>query len=105
MTWTMQATQTMSTMMTRELFQRDLSSMLRQRSAGTIALLSDCLAAYWNGHAVVYAFLCEQVSDSVNEESDDDYVWEEWQPALEAWLANPVFKFRPEVVQWLGEAP
>ncbi len=92
--------------MTRELFERELSSLLRQRTAGTIALLSDSLAAYWDGHAVVYAFLCEHGSGSVDEEFDlDDYVWEEWQPPLEAWLASPVFEFRPEVFQWLADAP
>ncbi|SIT45447.1 hypothetical protein BN2475_560002 [Paraburkholderia ribeironis] len=47
--------------------------------------LSDCLAAYWDGHALVYAFLCEHGSETVDEEFGmDDYVWEEWQPTLEA---------------------
>ena len=60
----MRASQTMKTMMTRELFQPELSFLLRQRTTGTIALLSDCLAAYWDGHAVVYAFLSEHGSGS-----------------------------------------
>ncbi|MFP3606705.1 hypothetical protein [Paraburkholderia sp. SIMBA_053] len=93
-------------MMTRDQFERELSPLLRERPPGTVALLADCLAAYWNGHATVFAFLCEHGSGAVDEEFDlDDYVWEEWQPALEAWLADPMFSTRPEVVRWLADAP
>jgi hypothetical protein len=68
--------------------------------------LSDCLAAYWNGRTVTYAFLCERGSGAVGEEFNlDDYVWDEWQPTLKAWLAKPIFTFRPEVFQWLADAP
>jgi len=93
-------------MMTREQFERELPALLRERPRGTVSLLTDCLAAYWNRHGTAFAFLCERGSGAVDEEFDlDDYVWKEWQPALEAWLADPVFSARPEALRLLVDAP
>ena len=92
--------------MTHQDFVRQLGMMLRDLPRGTTADLNDCMAAYWNGHAVVFAFLCERGTGVVEEEFDiDDYVWEDWQPAFENWVENPVFRRRQEVEQWLMDAP
>ncbi|XUW93334.1 hypothetical protein OH764_34990 (plasmid) [Burkholderia sp. M6-3] len=92
--------------MTRHDFVRQLAMMLRDLPQGATADLSDCMVAYWNGYSVVFAFLCERGTGAVDEEFDmDDYVWEDWQPAFESWVANPVFGSRPEVKRWLMDAP
>ncbi|CAB3808024.1 hypothetical protein LMG28614_06725 [Paraburkholderia ultramafica] len=92
--------------MTQDGFMSQLSMFFRDLPHGTSADLNDCIVAYWNGKAVVFAFLCEPGNDAVDEEFDlDDYVWEEWQPDFERWLKGPVFSVRPEILQWLKEAP
>ncbi|MFM0572599.1 hypothetical protein PQQ88_30275 [Paraburkholderia caledonica] len=92
--------------MTRHDFVHQLAMMLRDLPQGTVADLSDCMVAYWNGYSVVFAFLCERGTGAVDEEFDmDDYVWEDWRPAFESWLAEPIFTSRPEVKQWLMDAP
>jgi hypothetical protein len=92
--------------MTHHDFVRQLAMMLRDLPRGTTADLNDCMAAYWSGHSVVFAFLCERGTGVIEEEFDiDDYVWEDWRPTFESWLAQPVFSTRPEVEQWLNDAP
>ncbi|WP_027800236.1 hypothetical protein [Paraburkholderia dilworthii] len=92
--------------MTHQDFVRHLAMMLRDMPRGVTAELNDCMAAYWNGHSVVFAFLCERGTGAVEEEFDiDDYVWEDWRPTFENWLARPVFTASPEVELWLREAP
>ncbi|CAD6556761.1 hypothetical protein LMG28727_06189 [Paraburkholderia kirstenboschensis] len=92
--------------MTHQDFVRQLAMMLRDMPRGVTAELSDCMVAYWNGHSVVFAFLCERGTGAVEEEFDiDDYVWEDWRPTFENWLARPVFSASPEVELWLRDAP
>ncbi|MDT8843799.1 hypothetical protein ParKJ_41095 [Paraburkholderia fungorum] len=92
--------------MTRHDFVRQLAMMLRDLPRGTTADLSDCMVAYWSGYSVVFAFLCDRGTGAIDEEFDiDDYVWEDWRPAFESWVADPVFSSRPEVNQWLMDAP
>lgn len=92
--------------MTQDEFVSQLSMMLRDVPSGTTADLNDCMVVYWNGYAVVFGFLCERGSGEVDEEFDlNDYQWEEWRADFEKWVATPVFSVRPEVLQWLKDAP
>jgi hypothetical protein len=68
-------------------------------------VLSNFAVVYWNGHQVVYCFLREDGGE-IDEEFDlDGYVWEVWQEQFSAWAADPVFSVRPEVREWLKDAP
>ncbi|WP_227747250.1 hypothetical protein [Paraburkholderia franconis] len=92
--------------MTRQRFEQQHATLLRSRPVGTTADLSDCIAAHWNGHQITYAFLCDNECGQVDEEFDlDDYVWDEWRPMFEEWLAEPTFALRHEVKRWLADAP
>lgn len=92
--------------MTQDDFVRHVSMLLRDVPRGTTADLTDCMVAYWNGYAVVFAFLCERGSGAIDEEFDlDDYEWQEWQSDFERWIESPVFSARPEVLQWLKDEP
>ncbi|MCO4880996.1 hypothetical protein VOI32_32990 [Paraburkholderia caribensis] len=92
--------------MMRQRFEQQLATLLRSRPVGTTADLSDCIVAYWNGHQIIYAFLCDNQSCQVDEEFDlDDYVWDEWRPVLEEWPVAPTFTLREEVKRWLADAP
>ncbi|MEA3087674.1 MAG: hypothetical protein QOC89_5371 [Paraburkholderia sp.] len=92
--------------MKRQDFVRQLAMMLRDLPVGTTADLNDCMVAYWNGYSVVFAFLGERGTGVVEEEFDiDDYVWDDWRPTFENWVSQPVFSSRPEVKQWLIDAP
>ncbi|KXU82454.1 hypothetical protein CI15_33530 [Paraburkholderia monticola] len=62
--------------------------------------------AYWNGNAVVYAFLCEDGSGLVVEEFDlNDFVWSEFDAQFTEWSTAPKFSERAEVKGWLMDAP
>lgn len=92
--------------MTPDDFVRQVGMLLRDVPCATTADLTDGIVAYWNGYAVVFAFLCDSGRGAVDEEFDlDDYVWEDWRAEFEQWSREPVFSVRPEVLQWLKDAP
>lgn len=87
-------------------FEQHVSMLLRDLPAGTTADLDDGIVAYWNGYAVVYAFLSEDGSGQVVEEFDlNDFVWSEFDAQLTRWSAAPEFSERPEVREWVKDAP
>ena len=89
-----------------ETFQSQVGMLLRDLPPGTFAELSDFATAYWNGHELVYCFLHDDGSGQIDEEFDiADYVWNEWAPEFSAWCKKPVFSTRPEVLDWLKDAP
>jgi hypothetical protein len=80
--------------------------LLRDLPMGTSADLTDCTVAWWDGHQVVFGFLCEDATDAIDEEFDlGDYEWQEWQAGLTRWAAQPKFSMRPQVRAWLNESP
>jgi hypothetical protein len=92
--------------LTRARFKTQLRMLLRDLPRATSADLADFAIAYWDGEQVVFAFLSEEHPGEIDEEFDlDDYVWEDWRNQFAAWVAKPVFSVRPEVKQWLNEAP
>jgi len=89
-----------------EAFESRLGMLLRDLPPGAAAELSDFAAAYWNGHELVYCFLRDDGSGQIDEEFDvADYDWSEWESEFSAWCKNPVFSARPEVLDWLKDAP
>ncbi|KAA1013064.1 hypothetical protein FVF58_09755 [Paraburkholderia panacisoli] len=87
-------------------FEQHVSMLLRDFPPGTTADLDDGIVAYWNGNAVVYAFLCEDGSGLVVEEFDlNDFVWSEFDAQFTKWSAAPKFSARAEVAGWLMDAP
>ena len=88
-------------MITRVIFEQELTALLRGQPVGTTADLCDCMVAYWNGTSLVYAYLG---AGKVEDELDvDDSVWEEWRPNLERWHATPIFSVRDEVGRSMTE--
>ena len=53
------------TAMTRDQFVHQLAMMLRDLPRGTAADLNECMAAYWNGSEIVFAFLCERGTGAI----------------------------------------
>jgi hypothetical protein len=89
--------------MTRESFEQELSTLLRQQPRGTTAELSDCMVAYWSGTSLVYGYLG---AGMIEEEPEvDDSVWTEWRPELERWHASPTFSVRTELHRLQGAEP
>jgi hypothetical protein len=89
-----------------ENFKSQLSMLLQDLPIGMTADLTDFAVAYWGGRHVVYAFLSEGRGDQIDEEFDlDDYHWAEWEAEFSAWAEAPKFSVRPEVLQWIKDAP
>jgi hypothetical protein len=87
-------------------FEQHVSMLLRDCPKGTTADLEEGVVAYWNGHEVVYAFMCQDGSGLVVEEFDlNDFVWSEFDAQLSKWSAAPKFSMRAEVREWLMDAP
>lgn len=92
--------------MTQDEFVSQLAKLLRYLPRATSADLTDDVVAYWDGHAVVFAFLGDCASGEIDEEFDlDNYAWEEWRPAFERWCREPVFSVRPQLRERLNDAP
>jgi len=87
-------------------FDTNLGMILRDKSRGITADLTDLVVAYWTGKTVVYAYLRDDEAGPIEEEFDpEDLLWEEWRDGFSAWLATPRFSYRQEVAGWLMDAP
>lgn len=84
-----------------------LTDLLSHRPPGTTADLTDFAVAYWDGARVRYVFLHEDGDGAPDEEFElTDYEIEQWKEDLATWFKAPRFtETRPEVLQWLKEAP
>lgn len=92
--------------MTFEDFRDQLSNLLRKMPLGTSADLTDFAIAYWDGDQVQYAFLRDEGCGRVEEEFElTEHEFDQWKDDLEAWAKAPVFSVRPEVAEWLKDAP
>jgi hypothetical protein len=59
-----------------------------------------------DGHRVVYCFLRDDGNGKLDEEFDPThYVWAEWHDEFVAWLADPRFSARAELIGWMNDAP
>jgi len=89
-----------------EAFEAHLAMLLRDLPPGTTADLSDLLLAYWDGHGVVGLYLRDDGSGRLDEEYDlDEALWCQWHADFVDWLRNPRFTQRPELQEWLKDAP
>ncbi|SAL25396.1 hypothetical protein [Caballeronia telluris] len=85
-------------------FTVQLGALLREQPRATSAELTDDMTAFWNGHRVIYAFLCENGTGRLDEEFDPkEYIWAEWSPDLIRWLDKPRYGTRAEILEWIKE--
>ncbi|WP_260854709.1 hypothetical protein [Paraburkholderia sp. BCC1884] len=86
-------------------FNTKLSTLLRDLMPCTTADLTDTAIAYWDGRRVVYCYLDDD-SGLIDEEFDlGGRSWDEWREYLTQWIEAPKFSMRPEVQDWLNDAP
>jgi hypothetical protein len=87
-------------------FDARLAVLLRDHIPGISAELTDFAAAYWDGDRVVYCFLRDDGNGKLDEEFDPNrYVWAEWHDEFVAWLADPRYSARAELLGCMNDAP
>ena len=92
--------------MTLDDFKSQVAAVLRDAPRCTTADLTDFAVAFWNGRDVVYAYLRDDLSGALDEEFNlSDNEWEQWHDDLVAWIGRPLFSVRPEVNDWIKDAP
>lgn len=84
-------------------FRLQLGMLLRDLPVGTVAELDDLCIAWWNGNDLVFAHLCDDDPDRIEEEFDlNDCEWQERREDFEAWLKEPKYGSRAEVRDWVS---
>jgi hypothetical protein len=79
-----------------------IATMLRDYPRGTTADITSFAVAFLDRDGVRYAFLGEDRVDRLDEEfAFSDYELEQWQDDIVAFLEEPSFTHRPEVLDWL----
>jgi hypothetical protein len=91
--------------MTEADFVANLGMLLRDQPRFTAADLTDWAVAYWDGDQVQFVFLDEEGECLDEGFGLDDFVWEEWAEPFSSWLKRPVFSRRPQLQDWLMDAP
>lgn len=86
-------------------FRSHLTMLLRDHPPGTTADLLERTVAYWDGHQVMGLSLSADARgfDEDFELTDEflDKIWE----AIADWVAYPKYTYRPELLEWLKDAP
>jgi hypothetical protein len=78
-------------------FRAQLNMLLRDQPRGVTADLTDFAVAYWNGRQVVGAYLRD--AGLVDEVFDlDENAFEQWRDEFVAWLDEPRFTRRPDLL-------
>jgi hypothetical protein len=87
-------------------FTRRLAMLLRNQPQGTVALLTDDVFAFLDGHTARY-MLTDDETGAFDEEFElDDELWSDFASDLRGWLGDPRFARRDdEVSVWLTAAP
>ena len=86
----------------RDVIDAQVATLLRDQPPGTTANLTDFAVAYWDGRRVVYVFLDEDSHAALDEEFNlTDYLLERWEADFAAWLVEPHYSVRPELLKWL----
>jgi hypothetical protein len=79
-----------------------IATMLRDYPRGTTADITPFAVAFLDRDGVRYAFLGEDRVDRLDEEfALTDYELEQWQDDIAAFLEEPHFTHRAEVLDWL----
>lgn len=83
-----------------------LTTLLRNRPAGTTADINIETVAYWDGHQVRGIHLRHDESGRPEGVFDfDERTFNRLHADLVAWMAAPRYTVRPELVDWLKDAP
>jgi hypothetical protein len=87
-------------------FQSELTTLLRDRPPGTTADLNKYTVAYWDGHEVRGIHLHHDNSGPLGGDFDfDERTFNQLHADLVAWMDAPRYTVRPELVNWLKNAP
>lgn len=79
-----------------------LEMLLRDQPSCTAAEISDFAIAFWNGQRLVWARLRKGRSGEADEIFNLDLdAWDELCGDVDAWLASPQYRERPELRRWL----
>jgi len=88
--------------LTHEAVDSQIATMLRDYPRGTTANITPFAVAFLDKDSVRYAFPGEDRVDRLDEEfAFSDYELEEWQDDIVAFLEEPHFTHRAEVLDWL----
>ncbi len=93
--------------LTPETFCAQPRALLCDQPLGCAARLNDFSIAWWNGEALVLAYLRDD-SEQIDEEFDlRDCLWDEWRGELEQWCEAPQFThaYRQQLPDWIQRAP
>jgi hypothetical protein len=86
--------------------QSELATLLRYRPLGTTADLKEYTVAYWDGYEVRGIHLRHDKSGRLDGDFDfDERTFNQLHADLVAWMAAPRYTLRPELVNWLKNAP
>ena len=88
-----------------DIFRSHLAMMLREHPPGTSADLTDQTVAFWDGHRVLGMYLCADEPGLDEEFELSDEFLGDISDLVDSWLAKPTFTFRPELLEWLKDAP
>jgi hypothetical protein len=84
--------------------QAQLAMLLRDQPRGVTADLTDFAVAYWDGDQVTGAYLRD--NGRLDEAFDlDGTGFQHWHDEIAAWLANPCYTARPELLEWRKGPP
>ncbi len=90
---------------THDQFRQHLAMLLRDQPLGTSADLLDQTVAFWDGHRVVGIYLSADPPGLDEEfELTDEFLDQIPEPIAD-WLVHPKYTFRPELLEWLKDAP
>ena len=83
-----------------------LTTLLRNRPPGTTADINKETVAYWDGYQVRGIHLQHDKSGRLDGDFDfDERTFNRLHADLVAWMAAPHYTVRPELVDWLKNAP
>lgn len=85
--------------------QSDLAMLLRDQPRATTADLTDAFVVYWDGDQLAGAFLSADEPGSLEGPADVDEILEQIPENLADWFASPSYTWRPELLDWLMDAP
>jgi len=88
-----------------EKIRRHIGMLLRDQPPGTTADLSDYTVAYFDGHHVMGLYLSADAPGFDEEFELTDEFLDQIPEVVAAWLNQPTYTLRPELMELLKDAP
>jgi len=84
----------------------NIGMLLRDHPAGTTADLLDYTVAYWDGHEIMGMHLSADAPGQLDEDFEfSDEFLAHISEAIDDWIKQPRYTFRPQLLEWLKDAP